>query len=84
MKVELTGLTHTNPTDLDFLLVGPNGQTFVIMSDMAGTADVTNLNFTLTDTAATAIPTTLVGRFVSSRQCRINGYVRGAGAGFAL
>ncbi len=60
MKVELTGLTHTNPTDLDFLLVGPGGQTFVMMSDMGSTPDVTNANVTLTDTATVTIPTTLV------------------------
>jgi subtilisin-like proprotein convertase family protein len=60
VKVELTGLTHTNPTDLDFLLVGPNGQTFVLMSDMGGIDDATNADVTLTDTATAAIPTTLV------------------------
>jgi subtilisin-like proprotein convertase family protein len=60
MRVQLVGLTHTNPADLDFLLVGPNGQTFVMMSDMGGTADITNVNFVLRDGAPATIPTTIL------------------------
>lgn len=58
IKVELTGLTHTYPGDLDFLLVGPGGQKYIMMSDGGGSGDVTNLNLTLTDTAAAQPSTT--------------------------
>ena len=59
-KLELTGLTHTFPSDLDILLVGPNGQTFIAVSDVGGSDDVTNINVTLTDASTTIIPATLV------------------------
>jgi len=60
VKVELTGLSHTFPSELDFLLVGPAGQTFIMMSNMGSGTDVANANISLTDSAAAAIPATLV------------------------
>lgn len=59
VKLELTGFTHTFPSDMDFLLVGPGGQKFIPMSDVGGSADVTNINLTMTDTSTTIFPTTL-------------------------
>jgi hypothetical protein len=52
MKVELTGVTHTFPGDLDFLLVGPGGQKYIMLSDSGGSGDVTNFNMVLKDAAA--------------------------------
>lgn len=56
IKVELTGLTHTFPGDIDVLLVSPNGEKFVMMSDVGGNNDVTNINVTLSDSATTTLP----------------------------
>src|SRR5439155_15350865 len=36
MKVNLIGLTHTGPADLDVLLVGPTGVAVILMSDAGG------------------------------------------------
>jgi subtilisin-like proprotein convertase family protein len=52
----LNGLTHTFPDDLDVLLVGPGGQKVLLMSDAGGSGDVSGVNLTFDDNAATAIP----------------------------
>ncbi len=57
IKVELTGVTHTYPGDLDFLLVGPGGQKYIFLSDSGGGGAVSNLTITLTD-GASAQPST--------------------------
>jgi subtilisin-like proprotein convertase family protein len=58
VKLKLNGLTHTFPGDIDILLVGPGGQKFTAMSDFGGAGDVSNLQLTLTDTAANPMSTT--------------------------
>lgn len=64
-KVTLTliGLQHTNPDDLDLLLVGPGGQSALVLSDAGGTADVASLTVSFAPDAATSVPDTgpLVG-----------------------
>ena len=45
----LTGLTHTFPSDVDILLVGPGGQKVILMSDVGGGGDVSNLTLTFDD-----------------------------------
>ncbi|MBI1764047.1 MAG: S8 family serine peptidase, partial [Acidobacteria bacterium] len=55
VTVTLNGLTHTNPDDLDILLVGPTGQKVLLVSDCGGDTDLSNLSFTLDD-AAVALP----------------------------
>lgn len=57
IKLEVTGLTHTFPDDLDYLLVGPGGQKYSLLSDSGNTGDVSGLTFTLSDNA-TAQPST--------------------------
>jgi len=47
----LAGLNHTFPGDIDVLLVGPAGQTVVLMSDVGGTNDAVNVTVTFDDTA---------------------------------
>ena len=72
MTVKLNGLTHTFPSDIDVLLVGPGGQNAIIMSDVGNGNAVTGVNLTLDDAAATSMtsatlvtgtfkPTNLVG-----------------------
>lgn len=52
VSVKLIGLTHTNPDDLDVLLVGPNGKAVRLMSDCGGSDDVAGLTLTFRDGAA--------------------------------
>jgi subtilisin-like proprotein convertase family protein len=56
VTVELNGITHTNPDDIDVLLVGPNGQKIILMADAGGDADVSNVNLTFDDAAAGGLP----------------------------
>ncbi|MEP6883006.1 MAG: hypothetical protein ABI866_13485 [Dokdonella sp.] len=56
VNVQLNGLTHTFPDDLDLLLVGPTGLTLVIQSDNGLGDDVTNLSYVISDSGATALP----------------------------
>ena len=60
IKVNLRGLTHTYPADIDVLLVAPGGQKMIIMSDLGGGDDVSNINVTLTDRAVNSLPTALL------------------------
>lgn len=50
LNVTLTGYSHTGPPDVDILLIGPNGNGIILMSDTGGTT-VTNLNLTFDDAA---------------------------------
>jgi hypothetical protein len=50
-SVELRGLSHSYPGDVDVLLVGPGGQNAVIMSDVSDGTPVTGLNLMLSDGA---------------------------------
>jgi subtilisin-like proprotein convertase family protein len=54
IKVEITGISHSFPGDLDFLLVGPGGQKYIMLSDSGGGTPVSNLTFALSDGAPTA------------------------------
>ncbi len=55
VTVALNGLNHTFPDDVDMLLVGPNGAKFIIVSDIGGSNDWVNTNYTLDDSAATTL-----------------------------
>ena len=54
--VNIAGLTHTAPDDLDLLLVAPNGGCVMLMSDAGGTNAVTNLALSFDDSAASTLP----------------------------
>lgn len=58
VRVTLFGLSHTFPDDLDVLLVGPTGQTVMLMSDVGGGTDVVGIDLAFEDGAA-AMPDTL-------------------------
>ena len=58
VTVNLKSLTHTFPSDVDVLLVGPGGQTFVIASDVIGGTAWSNISYLLDDAAAAVIPST--------------------------
>lgn len=57
VTVKLKSLSHTFPNDIDVLLVGPGGQTAVIMSDVGSNNDVTGVTLTFDDDAASTIIT---------------------------
>ncbi len=56
VRVVLTRLDHTFPDDIDMLLVGPNGQSVVLMSDTGGGDDIVDLTLTFDDEADAALP----------------------------
>lgn len=56
VTVTLTNLMHTFPDDIDVLLVGPGGQGVIIMSDVGGSGDATNVTLTLDDAAVASLP----------------------------
>src|SRR5215217_3814493 len=46
VTVTLVGLRHTFPDDIDVLLVGPRGQKMVLMSDVGGARQITDVTLT--------------------------------------
>lgn len=58
VTVQLNGLSHGAPDDIDVLLVGPHGEQLVIFSDVGGDAShaVSGVNLTLDDSAANLLP----------------------------
>jgi VCBS repeat-containing protein len=56
VNVRLNIYTHNQPADVDVLLVGPQGQTAMIMSDVAGASKADNDSLILDDQAATSLP----------------------------
>lgn len=56
--VRLNNLSHTFPSDIDMILVGPNGQKTYLMSDTGGRNPVSNVNLVFDDSAASMLPDT--------------------------
>jgi hypothetical protein len=54
--VTLNELSHTFPADIDMLLVGPQGQTVILMSDAGGGFDMNVVTLRLDDTATEFLP----------------------------
>ncbi|MEO6182010.1 MAG: reprolysin-like metallopeptidase, partial [Verrucomicrobiota bacterium] len=54
--VSLVDLSHTVPDDLDILLVAPNGQSVLLMSDAGGGSSINHVNLTFDSAASTALP----------------------------
>lgn len=57
VNVTLTGFTHTVPHDVRVLLVGPQGQTTLLLHENGGRFDASNLTLSFDDAAAAAAPT---------------------------
>ena len=68
------------------LLVGPGGQNLIILSDVIGGTDWVNINYTLDDAAAAAVPAsgTPGVRHFQANELRHWRRVPGAGAGWSL
>ena len=58
VDVTLHGLSHSRASDLDVLLVGPNGQQATLVSDVGGSSVIGAADVTLDDEAANALPST--------------------------
>src|SRR3989304_3671029 len=56
IELELTGLTHTAPGDLDIYLIDPFGNTLEVMTDKGGTADITGVNLIFNDKTGSDLP----------------------------
>lgn len=73
--VTLQGFSHTYPSDVSVLLVGPGGQRAILMSAVGGTAkySVTNLTLTFDDDATGALP--VYGQLTSGTFRPTNGWL---------
>jgi subtilisin-like proprotein convertase family protein len=56
VNVTIRFATHTNPEDLDVLLVGPTGRSAIVWSDAGGTNAITGTTLTLDDQAQVFLP----------------------------
>ncbi|MCA2541123.1 MAG: proprotein convertase P-domain-containing protein, partial [Microcystis sp. M54BS1] len=56
VTVTLYNINHTYPDDIDILLVGPQGQTVILMSDVGGSTDLSGINLTFDDNAVNSLP----------------------------
>jgi subtilisin-like proprotein convertase family protein len=56
VNVALSGVSHRRPDDLDMLLVGPQGQKVMLMSDACGDGDVESHYWTWNDEASRVMP----------------------------
>jgi subtilisin-like proprotein convertase family protein len=56
VNLVLTGYSHTFPDHVDMMLVGPQNQRAMVMSDIGGSLPVSSVNLTLDDQAAAALP----------------------------
>jgi CSLREA domain-containing protein len=56
VRVTLYDLSHTNPEDLDILLVGPGGQKFILMGNAGGGNALNAVTLTFDDTAFQVLP----------------------------
>jgi subtilisin-like proprotein convertase family protein len=56
VNVTIRFATHTNPEDLDVLLVGPTGRKAIVWSDAGGTNAITGTTLTLDDQAQVFLP----------------------------
>ncbi len=61
VTVMLMGFTHPAADDVDILLVGPGGQTVMLMSDVPGNA--TNVTLTFDDSAAAVVDPAVSGTY---------------------
>jgi subtilisin-like proprotein convertase family protein len=55
MTITLRGVSHSWASDMDVLLVGPSGQSVMLMSD-AGSGGANNVTLTLSDAASASLP----------------------------
>jgi hypothetical protein len=57
LRVTLANLSHSWPADVDILLVGPQGQNVILMSDAGSSVAINNVTFVFDDAADAALTT---------------------------
>jgi M6 family metalloprotease-like protein len=60
VTASLLGVDHTYPSDMQALLVSPQGDTVLLMNANGGGTDITGVNLTFDDAAASSIPNPMV------------------------
>lgn len=55
-RVQVFGLSHTWPSDIDMLLVGPDGRQLIVQSDAGSSMSVANLSYVIADEGETTLP----------------------------
>lgn len=60
VTLKLNNLSHSFPGDVDIMLVGPGGQSALVMSDVGGSNGVSGITVTIDDDAVNSMPTPLV------------------------
>jgi subtilisin-like proprotein convertase family protein len=55
VNVTVNNISHTNPDEIDILLVAPNGQPALLKNNAGGSADVTDVTVTFDDEAVALI-----------------------------
>ena len=73
VTVELRGLTHGRPSDLEFLLVGPGGQKVLLLAEAGGAAPCSNVKLTLDDSGAQSVTAPLVSGMFKPTQIGTRG-----------
>jgi subtilisin-like proprotein convertase family protein len=58
LTVQLIGIAHTFPDDIDVLLVGPTGVKVILMSDVGSDDAISGVSVLIDDTAAASMPDT--------------------------
>lgn len=58
VRVQLNGFSHTAEPDVDLLLVGPQSQRVILMSDVGNSTTISNVTFGFDANAAVAVPAT--------------------------
>jgi subtilisin-like proprotein convertase family protein len=56
VKTVLHGISHTFPADLDILLVGPGGESVILISDAGGSNDLVDVTLGFDDDSAQVLP----------------------------
>src|SRR4030095_11440449 len=56
VTVTLEGLTHSFPSDIEVLLVGPTGEAVLLMSDAGGGASISNVRLKFDQAASDSLP----------------------------
>ncbi|MEN9573245.1 MAG: hypothetical protein RL514_1100 [Verrucomicrobiota bacterium] len=80
VTVTLSNLSHTFPADLDILLVGPQGQSVLLMSDAGGNVPMTAATLTFTDGVTNYLPAT---NLIVTGSYRVTDYAVGPADTFA-
>lgn len=80
VNVSIDGIWHQHPDDLDLLLVGPEGQKVILMSDACGSFEVAAYGWAWDDEAAAPMPDGTSDDLCNARFHRPTDYGSGDGA----